>query len=267
MKNIDFENKGILNFKKVLNETDKTTILNSILKFSNLFRKKIKSKQFKKSLENVKDLNNFFIKLEKYNKIYLWNFQQHLANLKSINDIILNKNLISIASKLLDVDKENVLTQRGLVLINLPSSYRNLYTWHNAKNYYQKRNNSIGVWVPLITNKNSKNGTMKIAYGSHKKEYPFLEYQKDKFSSHQQQVPEVYLKNLKKNHLKLNFGDVSFMHSNTVHSSTTNKTKTFSMALVFKYWDISRDYTLSAKIDQKYYSNDDCAGPDVGIIK
>ena len=39
------------------------------------------------------------------------------------------------------------------------------------------------------------------------------------------------------------------------------------MALVFKYWDISRDYTLSAKIDQKYYSNDDCAGPDVGIIK
>ena len=147
MKNIDFENKGILNFKKVLNETDKTTILNSILKFSNLFRKKIKSKQFKKSLKNVKDLNNFFINLEKYNKIYLWNFQQHLANLKSINDIILNKNLISIASKLLDVDKENVLTQRGLVLINLPSSYRNLYTWHNAKNYYQKRNNSIGVWV------------------------------------------------------------------------------------------------------------------------
>lgn len=267
MKNNDFENKGILNFKKVLNETDKTTIFNSILKFSNLFRKKIKSKQFKKGLENVKDLNNFLIKLEKYNKIYLWNFQQHIANLKSINDIILNKNLISIASKLLDVDKENILTQRGLVLINLPSSYRNLYTWHNAKNYYQKRNNSIGVWVPLITNKNSKNGTMKIAYGSHKREYPFLEYQKDKFSSHQQQVPEVYLKNFKKNYLKLNFGDVSFMHSNTVHASTTNKTKTFSMALVFKYWDISRDYTLSAKIDQKYYSNDDCAGPDVGIIE
>ena len=84
-------------------------------------------------MENVKDLNNFLIKLEKYNKIYLWNFQQHIANLKSINDIILNKNLISIASKLLDVDQENILTQRGLVLINLPSSYRNLYTWHNAK--------------------------------------------------------------------------------------------------------------------------------------
>ena len=78
---------------------------------------------------------------------------------------------------------------------------------------------------PLITNKNSKNGTMKIAYGSQKR-IPFLEYQKDKFSSHQQQVPEVYLKILK-NHLKLNFGDVSFMHSNTVHQAQQTKQKLF----------------------------------------
>ena len=66
--------------------------------------------------------------------------------------------------------------------------------------------------------------------------------------------------------LNLKFGDVSLMHSNTVHASSKNTSKIFSMALVFKYWDISKDYTLSAKIDQKYRSNDNCAGPDVGVI-
>lgn len=261
-----FKNNGIINLKKVLRKKDKDAIIKSIINFANLFKKKIKNKKFLNRIKNIEDLNKFFIKLEKYNKIYLWNFQQHLANLKSINDIIFKENLISAASKLLDVDKENILTQKGLILINLPSSHRNLYKWHNAKNYYQKRNNSIGVWVPLINNKNSKNGTMQVVYGSHKKDYPFLEYQKDKLSSHQQQIPEIYIKDFKKKYLKLNFGDVSFMHSNTVHASTTNNTKTFSMALVFKYWDISKDYTLSAKIDQKYYSDDNCAGPDVGIV-
>lgn len=262
----DLKKNGITNIKNVLRQKDKDIILHSIISFSNLFKNKIHNDRFNNKINNLNDLNKFFIKLEKYNKVYLWNLQQHISNLKTINDIIYNDKLISTASKLLKVNKENILTQNGLILINLPSSRRNLYKWHNAKNYYQKRNNSIGVWLPLINNKTEKNGTMQIAFESHKEDYPFLEYQKDKYSSRQQQVPDDYVKKFKKKYLKLNFGDVSFMHSNTLHKSTANKSKMFSMALVFKYWDISKDYTLSAKIDQKYYANDDCAGPDVGII-
>jgi ectoine hydroxylase-related dioxygenase (phytanoyl-CoA dioxygenase family) len=267
--NIDlnfYEQNGIANLRNILTQESKANILESILDFANLFKNKIKNKSFNFQIKNKKDLNKFFIKLEKYNKIYLWNFQQHISNLKCINDVILNENLLLQASKILKVKKNNILTQKGLILINLPSLKRNLYKWHNAKNYYQKRNNSIGVWLPLINDKNSKNGSMKIAIGSHNKDYPFLEYQKDKYSSHQQHIPETYFRKYKKKYLNLRFGDVSFMHSNTVHASSENKSKTFSMALVFKYWDISKDHTLSAKIDQKYYSDDNCAGPDVGII-
>ena len=56
------------------------------------------------------------------------------------------------------------------------------------------------------------------------------------------------------------------MHKNLIHSSSINKSKIFSMVLVYKYWEISKDLTLSAKIHEHYFKNDQCAGPDVKAI-
>ena len=165
-----------------------------------------------------------------------------------IKKIQTNFKLIDIASDILNIKKDKILIQDPLILINLPSTSRNLYPWHNAHNYYQKRNNYIGMWIPLIEDKNAKNGSMIIAEKSHNKsDYPFLEYQKDTYSSHQYSIPQKpFSKFKKKIHLK--FGDVLGMHKNLVHKSSENKSKKFSMTLVFKYWDISKDLTLSSKL-------------------
>ena len=56
------------------------------------------------------------------------------------------------------------------------------------------------------------------------------------------------------------------MHPNLVHSSTLNKTRDNSYVLVFKIWSISKDWTLSSNIDQKYFNNDSGAGSDIKII-
>ena len=56
------------------------------------------------------------------------------------------------------------------------------------------------------------------------------------------------------------------MHKNLVHKSSENKSKKFSMTLVFKYWDISKDLTLSSTITEQYFKNDKCSKSDVKII-
>ena len=262
-----FNTLGYFEKKNIFSLNDKKEIHKNIIEFVNLFRQKININWKKKKLINNNDLNKFLIFLEKYNKNYLWNLQQLICFLPVIKKIQVDTKLIEIASDILNVKKDKLLIQDPLILINLPSITRNLYTWHNACNYYQKRNNYLGMWIPLIEDKNSKNGSMIIAEKSHiRKDYPFLEYQKDSHSSHQHSIPQNFLTKFKKKKIHLKFGDVLGMHKNLVHKSSKNKSKRFSMVLVYKYWDISKDLTLSSKITEQYFNNDKCSRSDVKII-
>lgn len=264
--NKEFSENGCFTLKKILSISEKKRVEKNIIEFSNLFRKKIKCNFKKKEILDIEDLNKFLIYLEKYNKIYLWNFQQLVAYIPAIKEIQLKESIIKNISNVLRVNENHILIQDPLILINLPSTKRNLYSWHNAKNYYQKRNNYIGMWIPLIRDKTTNNGTMSILKKSHKYDYPFLEYQENPSSSHQNEIPNKYITNFKKANLKLKFGDVFGMDKNLIHSSTLNKTKMFSMVLVFKYWDISKDLTLSSNITQQYFKGDQCSGKDVDAI-
>ncbi len=262
-----FNSLGFFEKKNVFSLKDKKEIQKNIIQFVNLFRTKINKKWKKKNLTSVNDLNKFFIFLEKYNKDYLWNLQQLICFLPEIKRIQTNIKLLDIASDILKTNKDKLLIQDPLILINLPSTSRNLYSWHNANNYYQKRNNYVGMWIPLIIDKNDKNGTMIIAEKSHyKSDFPFLEFQKDNYSSHQHSIPEDFVKKFKKRKIHMRFGDVFGMHKNLVHKSSENKSNVFSMVLVYKYWDISKDLTLSSKITEQYFKDDKCSRPDVKIV-
>ena len=166
MKSV-FKSKNYFEKKNIFSSTDKEEIQKNIVEFANLFRQKINRNWKKKKLLNSNDLNEFLIFLEKYNKDYIWNLQQLICFLPVIKKIQTNFKLIDIASDILNIKKDKILIQDPLILINLPSITRNLYSWHNACNYYQKRNNFLGMWIPLIEDKNAKNGSMIIAEKSH----------------------------------------------------------------------------------------------------
>lgn len=244
-------------------------IVDEIISLANLFSKKIKKFGKKKKIKNLNDLDKFCKQLESYNKDYFFNFISSVSNLKTLNCTILNSKICDLSSKILDEPKESLLISRVSFLVNLPKNKRVLYNWHNAKNAYPKRNKCLNYWMPLILNKNSKNGTLEICEQSHKKEdYPFLEYKnkKSKNSLTQNQIPDIEFKKFKKKKINLNVGSVMGMHHNIVHRSTFNSSSKCSFVCVFKVWSIAKDWTLSSQLNQKYFSGDNGAGEDIVII-
>lgn len=270
--NKQYNDKGYFKVDKIFSEGKLKEIEKDIIKFANLFQKKINNKKFKKNIDSVKTLDLFFKKLESYNKQYLFNFVNLINKMPSILNLVNNDKILNITSKILKEDKRNLLLQNPSFLVNMPKNKRILYHWHNAKNSYPKRNLYLNFWAPIISNKKSNNGTLCVAERSHKKEYPFLEFkkmigEKERASALSQYlIPENFIRKFKKTNIIADKGSCLAMHPNLVHSSTLNKTKNNSYVLVFKIWSISKDWTLSSNINQKYFDNDSGAGSDIKII-
>ncbi len=266
----NYSKKGYFLANNIISNTNIEQAENDILSFSELFRKKINFSKFKKKINSFKTLDVFLRNLEKYNKQYLFNFCNLVNKLPSVLNLINTDEILSLSSKVLNENKNNLLIQNPSFLVNMPKNNRILYHWHNAKNSYPKRNLFLNFWVPIISDKKANNGTICLAEKSHRSEYPFLEFKKssgDKKSSlNQYLIPNSFVSKFKKTNIVAIKGSCLAMHPNLIHSSTLNRTKASSYVLVFKIWSISKDWTLSSEINQKYFNNDDGAGNDITII-
>ena len=267
-----YKNLGYYTSEGLLSVQDKNQILMEVIAFANLFRNKINenSRKIILRIKDKNDLSSFCIQLEKYNKDLLFNFTNFIGFLPCFKKIVSNNNLLDFASKILSVKKEEILIQEPACLINLPKNKRVLYNWHNAKNFYPKRNTYLNMWMPIIENKKSNNGTMEVALKSHDFEYPFLEFKgytnDGKNALTQNFVSDYYHKKFKKIKVNLKFGDYLAMHPNLLHSSCYNSSSKCSYVLVWKIWHIGKDWTLSSNISQKYFNNDTAATQDIKIL-
>jgi hypothetical protein len=264
-----FETIGLFFYDNLFDEKYNKQILGEILSLANVFIKKIPNLRINKKLKTIKDLDNFCKKLEKYNKDYFFNFLTLVSNLKSINKIIIDDKIAKLSSEVLREPQDSLLFSKVSFLVNLPKNKRVLYNWHNATNAYPKRNKCINFWMPVLKNKKTNNGTLEICEKSHEiSDYPFLEY-KTKFSSNnltQNQIPNELFSRFKKKKIPLKIGSLMGMHNNIVHRSTINNTSECSFVCVFKVWSISKDWTISSNLDQKYFTGDNGAGVDIKII-
>ena len=263
-----FNQNGFFKLDSLFDDYNLKKLSHDFCSFANQFAKKINHKKFKKiKVRDFKSCNKFCINLENYNKDYFFNFLTLASNLFEVNNIILNNELKKISSLILDEKPENLLFQKPTILVNIPNNKRILYHWHNAKNSYPKRNKYLNLWFPIIANKTLRNGTLEVAEKSHLNNYPFLEfkgYSEDKKNALSQNlVPDDYLRKFKKKKILAKIGDCLAMHPNLLHSSTPNLTIFCSYVVVFKIWSIKDDLTLSSNIQQKYFMNDNCSGPDV----
>ena len=146
---------------------------------------------------------------------------------------------------------------------------KELFQSSDKQEYETARKKCINFWMPILKDKKKNNGTLEICEKSHEENhYPFLEY-KNKFSSNnltQNQIPDELFSKFKKKRINLKVGSLLGMHNSLVHRSTLNNSNECSFVCVFKVWSISKDWTVSSKLDQKYFTGDNGAGKDIKII-
>lgn len=158
---------------------------------------------------------------------------------------------------------DTLLLEGPGLFINRPNTQRLLYKWHSEAHYYPKRRRFVNVWLPLFGNKTGDNGAMSFKVGSHKRDFPFSEYQgydKDTLgkANHfvQYEIPDNFLTGYQEHVCEAKRGDVIVFDRALVHRSNPNKSNQYSFALVARIWDPSDDLTLSGSMSATPYGGD-----------
>ena len=196
--------------------------------------------------------------LEKDDKDALYQVQKFLPASKGVRNIFSDE-LMDLCAQALGSDKRRLLIDGPAVFINRPNTERLLYRWHSEVHYYPKRRRFLNLWLPLFTSKTKDNGTMSFKEQSHKKSYPFVEYQgysaksEKKNSFIQMEIPANFLSDLNEHWVEANVGDLVMFDKNLAHTSNANMSDRYSAAIVARIWDPSDDLTLSGNVDATPY--------------
>jgi len=279
----DFSSKGYVILRNWFDEDRLNLFYRHVLNITYFYLLKIKSK--KNKLNKIYKSNKTFYQkyclihdlYEKDHKRVLHQtqrlFEQNLQAQNFFND----EKTINLFKNFLNIHEDQPIFFHGPnVFANRPKAKRLLYKWHHEASYYPKRQNFLNVWLPIFINKTSKNGTMKIKESSHKlKDIPINEYVgydtktlNGKNSFYQKEIPGEYVKQCKTKIMDLNVGDMVVFDRRLVHSSSINKSKSYSFALVLRVWEFSKDFTLSNDFGVTYnrYSRSEIDGhPEIEI--
>jgi len=198
--------------------------------------------------------------MENKDKEALYQFQFYLQSSPYVNDIF-NKKFRELCLEILN--NNTLLISGPALFVNRPNTERLLYKWHSESHYYPKRRNFINIWFPLFTNKTKNNGTMSFKLNSHKKQYPFSEYfgynkDSENKKNHflQYEVPTNFVEDLEEHFIIAERGDLIIFHKDLIHKSNENPSKDYSIAMVARVWEPSKDLTLSGKMDSTPYGGD-----------
>jgi ectoine hydroxylase-related dioxygenase (phytanoyl-CoA dioxygenase family) len=266
--NKEFSNKGYIIIRDFFDEEARKRCESSIVKMFALQASKIKPYKERMSkpyyeYESYDDICEVYDMMESQDKEALYQVHNMLSEHPNVRDFVNNLDLIELAAELINVDKEIALLSGMGLFINKPGTNRLLYKWHTAEHGYPKRRKCLSVWFPLFIEKTEENGVMYVAEGSHKKQFPFVEYtgynsgDKGKVNQlTQREIPVELLKEYKKVPTIVKPGDVVLFDHSFVHTSSINESNDISFAGVIKVWDPSSDYTLSGSIAATPYGND-----------
>ncbi len=154
-----------------------------------------------------------------------------------------------------------VLESNGTFVPNIPSSKRKLYTYHSEQHWLPFRKNFVNIWVPLFKKKLKNSGTMIVKPFSHLDTHEFSEYRgylsnNDETHYTQYDIPKKNLAKYPTLHINAKPGDLILFHQNLLHSSELNITNEVGYLYVNRYFDISKDLTISDKINLRPYSDE-----------
>ncbi len=211
------------------------------------------------NLTNFQKITAVYEMMETNDKEALYQVQKYLSS-SQIARRLYNENFIKLAAALLGSDEKRLLIDGPAVFVNRPNTERLLYKWHSEAHYYPKRRRFLNIWLPVYDAKSKSNGTMAFKVGSHKKDFPFSDYQgynKDSQNKSnyfiQYEIPSSLLDGYKEYYCEVSPTDLVIFHKGLVHTSNPNTSNKYSLAVVSRVWDPSDDLTLSGSIGATPY--------------
>lgn len=258
-----FKKQGYLLFKNLLEKDFDKSVKESLLYLFETSLKKTGNLKISEKFKNTNlKIKNYLLRQHKIDKeIFIENIKL-LKKTRGVNDILINHKINLIASELLNININHLLFTEGNIIPNMPKNKSLLYSFHSEVSWLPLRRSFINFWMPIINNKNKKNGTISLLQNSHKKNYPFYEYygfnkigKKDQ-NLLQYEIPQKEIKNFKEIKVEANVRDVLFFDQNLVHKSNINTTNDISYFFNCRYFDISRDLTFSSNLNIRPYSEE-----------
>ena len=114
----------------------------------------------------------------------------------------------------------------------------NVINWHNDYMYNRGTDSSITFWVPMV-HITKKMGPIKLARGSHRQEYTFIQIQNAKFdyTLSQENIDSLDLLE----HSEYLPGDICILHSKTVHTGCLNEDQNRArLTCIFRLQDLTK---------------------------
>jgi ectoine hydroxylase-related dioxygenase (phytanoyl-CoA dioxygenase family) len=211
------------------------------------------------SVSNCEKFCALYEMMEPTDKDALYEVQKFLPSSQQARALFSDK-FLTLTGEILGSPKSRTLIDGPALFVNRPNTERLLYKWHSEAHYYPKRRRFLNIWLPLFDSKSRNNGTMSLKVGSHKRDFPFADYQGyNKDSQHksnhfiQYEIPKNLLTDYEEHWCEVSPGDLIIFHKNLVHTSNQNTSSKYSIAVVARVWDPSDDLTLSGSIGATPY--------------
>jgi ectoine hydroxylase-related dioxygenase (phytanoyl-CoA dioxygenase family) len=223
---------------------------------------KYKSFKIKKKLFDNTKFHEALITLRKDNPDSFGSFYDTIQSSINLYNIVTNKKLINIVSKISGLNKESLSFNGENVRMDGPNDKKNSLGWHQDRAYYfQNRDGNKGLicWIPLLKIFNEL-GPLEICESSAKDGFikvPRKKYKKKRYSP-QFKINERMVKNYKKIRILADVGDILLLNKNTIHKSGKNSSKKFRFSLQIRFHDMSDKNYLPHKntmIYNKYEIN------------
>ena len=205
-------------------------------------------------LTNFEKFCSIYEMMELNDKEALYQVQKFLTSSPQARALF-NEKFLSLTGQILGSNRTRLLIDGPALFVNRPNTERLLYKWHSEAHYYPKRRRFLNIWLPLFDSKSEANGTMSFKVESHKRDFPFADYQgynKDTQSKSnyfvQYEIPSNLLSQYKEHWCEVAPKDLIIFHKNLVHTSNQNISKKYSVAVVARVWDPTDDLTISGSI-------------------
>jgi phytanoyl-CoA hydroxylase len=173
-------------------------------------------------------LNELLIKIKKLNPSSSSWIYQTVLNSYYLKEFFINIDLSPVVMELLEIaDKKNLGTVSPAFRFDIPGDTKNIRTWHQDSNYFlenEKGSEHLVTWIPL--NKAVKeNGSVIIAPKTHTSGRLERTHEEGLgLKSEQYTSLEKYYRDMPKEYIEANPGDIAFINMDLLHSSGVNIT-------------------------------------------